>query len=188
MTRSACRRRSESGVPCDSCGRDGEGKPRTPPFVSEVARYGALLVGQFVDDESQHVEHTANHLNLVDVLVAHDVAHEVEYIRNALVFCVVELVALRLLRKAFVYEYALCLEVSREAAYARHLLRCSYQHVVRRELHALLGIVFMQLQKTAAALHKKQFGEQRALCKHAAETVVFVSVKVGKQSPSSPFT
>ena len=66
------------------------------------------------------------------MLVAHDVAHEVENIRNALVFCVVELIALRLLRKAFVYEYALCLEVGREVAYARYLIRCGYQHVVRR--------------------------------------------------------
>ena len=38
----------------------------------------ALLVRQFVDDEFEHVEHTLDHFHLINILVSHDVAHEVE--------------------------------------------------------------------------------------------------------------
>ena len=51
--------------------------------MSQVVGNGTLLVGQFLDDEFEHVEHTLDHLNLVDVLVPYNVSHEVENICDA---------------------------------------------------------------------------------------------------------
>lgn len=47
-------------------------------LVPKVVGDAALLVRQFVDDEFEHVEHTLDHFHLINILVSHDVAHEVE--------------------------------------------------------------------------------------------------------------
>ena len=55
-------------------------------FVADVVRHGTLFVWQFLDNQIEHIEHASYHLYLVDMLMAHDVAYEMEDIENALVF------------------------------------------------------------------------------------------------------
>ena len=55
-------------------------------FVADVVRHGTLFVWQFLDNQIEHIEHASYHLYLVDMLMAHDVADEMEDIENALVF------------------------------------------------------------------------------------------------------
>ena len=47
-------------------------------LVTKVMRDRALLVRQFIDDKLQDIEHTAYHLYLIDVLMAHYIANKME--------------------------------------------------------------------------------------------------------------
>ena len=102
------------------------------------------------------------------MLVAHDIAHEVEDILHALVFLVGEAVVGGMRRKRLVDQHALGLEVGRHIAQLRRVADRHHQERSPRENRTLPLAVGVD-KPAAAPLHQQQLGEERALGHHVDE-------------------
>ena len=137
-------------------------------------RNGTLFVGQFLYDKLQHVEHAPYHFNLVDVLMAHNVAHEMENVQYALVFLVGEQVDRSMVGEVLVHEHALRLKVSRHRPQLSDIIHRQDDEAPLLQLQISLGIA-VEENVAAALLHEKESCKESPLLSRSHEDAAVVS-------------
>ena len=138
-------------------------------LVAEVVGDGALLIRQLFEKKLEDVEHTLYHLDFVDVLMAHDVAHEMEDVEHTLVFFVRKLIAARLLCYELVDKATFSLEVGRNVDKGGNFLRSDEQEVVGRKVLDFCISVGMELELALTLFYQEKLGEEGALLHHGIE-------------------
>ena len=138
-------------------------------LVAEVVGDGALLIRQLFEKKLEDVEHTLYHLDFVDVLMAHDVAHEMEDIEHTLVFFVGKLIAARLFCYELVDKATFSLEVGRNVDKGGNFLRSDEQEVVGRKVLDFCISVGMELELALTLFYQDELGEESALLHHGIE-------------------
>lgn len=138
-------------------------------LVAKVVGDGALLIGQLFEKKLEDVEHTLYHLDFVDVLMAHDVTHEMEDIEHTLVFFVRKLIAARLFCNELVDKATFSLEVGRNADKGGDFLRSDEQEMVGRKVLDFCISVGMELELALTLFYQEELGEESALLHHGIE-------------------
>ena len=138
-------------------------------LVAKVVGNGALLIRQLFEKKLEDVEHTLYHLDFVDVLMAHDVAHEMEDVEHTLVFFVRKLIAARLLCYELVDKATFSLEVGRNVDKGGDFLRSDEQEVVGRKVLDFCISVGMELELALTLFYQEKLGEEGALLHHGRE-------------------
>lgn len=138
-------------------------------LVTKVVGNGALLIRQLFEKKLEDIEHTLYHLDFVDVLMAHDVAHEMEDIEHTLVFFVRKLIAARLFCYELVDKATFSLEVGRNADKGGNFLRSDEQEVVGRKVLDFCISVGMELELALTLFYQDELGEESVLLHHSIE-------------------
>ena len=143
-------------------------------LVAEVVRNGTLFVGQLLYDKLQHVEHAPYHFNLVDVLMAHNVAHEMENVQYAPVFLVGEQIDRSMVGKVLVHEHALRLKVSRHRQQLSDIIHRQDDEAPLLQFQAPVSIAVEQ-NVAAALLHEKESCKESPFLRRPYEDAAVVS-------------
>lgn len=138
-------------------------------LVAKVVGNGALLIRQLFEKKLEDVEHTLYHLDFIDVLMAHDVAHEMENIEHTLVFFVRKLIAARLFCYELVDKATFSLEVGRNADKGGNFLRSDEQKMVGRKVFDFCISVGMELELALTLFYQEEPGEESVLLHHGIE-------------------